>query len=342
MTTPSPVSVTALTGGENVPSARFRVRALLPHLDQHGVTVNEKFPRISKYPPASKIIRPLWFVGSTASRIPGILASRKTDVTLLQREFISTLFTLERMTKAPRVLDVDDAIHLHRKGVAAKKLAECCEMILCGNEFLADWYQQYCSNVEIIPTSIDAERFLPGAKHQEEIVRIGWTGLHSNLKYLYQIEDSLATVFKERPNTRLKIISDQRPRFERISPDFIEFSQWSASTEASALSDIDIGIMPLADSEWERGKCAFKLLQYMSTEIAVVGSPVGVNKKILRNNEVGLSASTNKDWTENLLALIDNLDLRNNMGATGREKILAEYDSKNVAQNLSKHLKKIV
>jgi len=294
MTTDGLVSVTAFTGGESVPSARFRVRALLPHLEQNGLTVTEKFPKIGKYPPASKVIRPFWFVGSTASRVPGILASRKTDITLLQREFVSTLFTLERMTKAPRVLDVDDAIHLHRKGTTARKLADCCEMILCGNEYLANWYGKHCSRVEIIPTSIDSERFSPAAnanKVCEEIVRIGWTGLYSNLKYLYEIEDSLVTVLTERPNSRLKIISDQPPKFQRI---------------------------------------------------AVVGSPVGVNKTILQNNKVGLSASNNKDWTENLLALIDDLEARKKMGIAGREKILAEYDSKLVARNISKHLKSIV
>src|SRR5882724_6748799 len=131
------IKVVAFTAGRNVPGSRFRVRQYVQALRAHGVELQEHFPRSGSYPPAGKLIRPFWAMGSLASRLPGVLASHRHDVTLFQREMLSTLFTLEPFTKKPRVLDVDDAIWLNRRGSSfAPRLAEISDSVICGNSFL--------------------------------------------------------------------------------------------------------------------------------------------------------------------------------------------------------------
>ena len=144
----------ALTGGRNVPSARFRVRQYIDCLAGEGVEVTEFPAPWGMYPPSNVMARPAWCMASLFAQLPTVIQSYRYDLTLLQREMLSTFVTLEPFTKRPRILDVDDAIWLHPRGQFAARLASKCEGVLCGNAFLADYFRQWNPNVTIIPTAI--------------------------------------------------------------------------------------------------------------------------------------------------------------------------------------------
>ena len=151
---------------------------------------------------------------------------------------------------------------------------------------------------------------------------IGWTGSHSTLKFLYVLEPVLRQLKNKYPHIKILIISDQRPQLPFISIDFIP---WSLETEIEDLAKIDIGIMPLPNDEWSKGKCGFKALQYMSLEKPAVVSSVGVNKKIVDHGITGFHCVTADDWLTHLGYLIERKDACHTMGKKGREKILKHY-----------------
>ena len=334
------INVAAYTGGLNVPSARYRVRQLIPYLNTNGINMKEFYPPVSKYPPVQKIARPFWGIASVSSRVPSIIAGYKFDITFLQRELISTLVTLEPFTKKPRVLDVDDAIFLHREGKTAQKLAGMCDHIICGNDLLAEKFSQWSSNISILPTAIDTELYRPAKLVNEKKV-IGWIGTRGNFKYLYQIVESLEKVLSCRNDLIFRVISDQRPIFNSRLDSMLDFVPWSAADEVEQLQRMTIGIMPLSDGEWERGKCSFKMLQYMACGIPVVVSPVGMNKQVLSMAESGFAANTQDEWVDTLNTLLDDESMCQQFGTNGRDVVEKNFSNEKIAIQLADLLKKM-
>lgn len=335
------VKIAAFTGGISVPSARFRVRQHIPILHRYGIDVVEFSSKFGQYPPQTKFIRPFWALATIGERLPYLLNSYRYDMVLLQREMVSSLVTLEPFTKRPRILDVDDAIFLQREGATAKKLATISDKIICGNSYLADWFKRLNSNVDIIPTAVDTERFCPNVKNikSSRVLTIGWVGTSGNYKYLYNIEGALKKVLCTYSDARLKIVSDRQPVFYRLPNDKVDFHLWSEASEAQAIQSMDIGIMPLEDSPWARGKCSFKMLQYMATGLPVVVSPVGMNTEVLALGDIGIGAVTEKQWADGLIGLLDNKLLREYYGSEGRRVATAHYSTKIVASLLARSLR---
>lgn len=327
------INVAAFTGGISVPSARFRVRQNIPALMQHGVAVSEMSSRFGIYPPQNKWIRPFWAGATLAEQIPKIIKSHCYDVVLLQREMLSSFVTLEPLTKTPRVLDVDDAIFLYRNGDFARRLAQISDRVICGNTYLADWFSVWNKDITIIPTAVDTDRYVPADKQGkfEGATVIGWIGTSGNLKYVYAIEAALAKMLKAHPKAKLRIVCDKIPEFCLIDMTRCEFIRWSETTEIESIQGMDIGIMPLADTAWARGKCSFKMLQYMSCGIPVVVSPVGMNSEVLAMGKVGIGAVTENEWVDAITALLDSHDLRKQMGAVGRQVVTESFSISKVA-----------
>ena len=341
------VKVAALTGGRNVPSARFRVRQLIPSLAKHGVRLREFVPLVSKYPPKHKWLRPMWGVAALGVRIPAILAAQRYDIVLFQRELISTFVTLEPLTKHPRVLDVDDAIYLHRGGRFAERLARLADLVICGNDFLADRFSKWNKNVTVIPTAVDTRRFVPLEHPQQNSVEeeyvIGWIGTSSNFKYLYSIETALKQVMEMFPNVVLRVIADKKPNFHVVPEEKVQFVPWSPANEVKGVQSVTVGVMPLADGEWERGKCSYKMLQYMACGIPVVVSPVGTNAQILSLGKVGLAASSQDEWVEALRwILAADREVREKMGQEGRHIVEEYFSIEVIAPRLARVLKELV
>jgi glycosyltransferase involved in cell wall biosynthesis len=253
---------------------------------------------------------------------------------LLQREFISTLSTVEPLTKKPRILDVDDAIWLFRGGRAARRLASVSDKVICGNSFIAEQFSKWSRNIEIIPTAVDTGRYIPrgGGQVGEEFV-IGWCGTSSGFAYLSHIEPPLKTLL-ELPNTRLLVISNERPQFPSIDPRRVNFVPWSDESEVAGLQRMSVGIMPLDDSDWSRGKCSCKMLSYMASGLPVVVSDFGMNSEILAADSVGIGVRTLDEWTEALIALYKDPARGLAYGRTGRKVVEETFSLSVICEKL--------
>ena len=331
--TASPLHVMAFTGGASVPAARFRVRQYVPALAGQGIALTESYPSLGAYPPQSRALRPAWAAASLLQRLPAVLASRAADVVLLQREMLSTLFTLEGLTGRPRVLDVDDAIHLFRGGRTAQRLARACDLVIAGNPWLAEVYGAWNRSVAVLPTAVDTDA-LPAEPYPLAPV-VGWIGTSGNLRYLYAVEDALAAVLERFNHTRLLVCCDGQPAFTRLPMDRVEVLPWSPGVEPAFFARITAGLMPLEDGAWERGKCAFKMLQYMASARPVVVSPVGMNADVLAHGEVGYAARDRDEWVDALSSLLVDPDRAAGMGRLGRAVVEAHYSLKALAPKLA-------
>lgn len=320
------IRVAAFTGGVSVPSARFRVRQYVPALRRLGVRVDEFPARFGSYPPQNKNARPMWAVATLAQRIPGIIRSHAYDVTFLQREMLSTFMTLEPLTAPPRILDVDDAIWLRRGGRFAANIARKSELVICGNQFLADYFSQHNHAVSIIPTAVDTTRFRRRAPRADSNCVIGWTGTASRYADVNTISQALSVILRRYPNVVLRVMADRAPAFNDLPSAQVEFVKWSPDAEVATIQSFDIGIMPLEDNDWNRGKCSYKMLLYMACGVVPVVSPVGMNREVLNMGNFGLGASTIDEWIECLSTLVSRNEDLANMGARAT-KIANEHFS---------------
>jgi len=319
------ISVAAFTTGRNVPASRFRVRQYIPDLKMHGVELAEFYPRAGGYPPEQRWTRPFWAAASLAGRVPHVVRSFSYDVTLLQREMLSTFLTLEPFTKRPRVLDVDDAIWLNRDNSFARKLAGMSDSVICGNSFLGEYFRQWNANITVLPTAVDTKRFVPvQARPLGDSPVIGWSGNRSGFADLKMIEAALKTVLAKYPKARLRVMADERPVLD-VPAHHLEFVPWSPEVEVPAIQGMDVGIMPLRDTLWSRGKCSYKMLLYMSCGVPVVVSPVGMNAEILEMASIGHAAASPDDWIGALEAVIEDPRQALAMGEKGREVVVNHF-----------------
>lgn len=331
-----PLRVAAFTGGAAVPAARFRVRQYVEPLSQLGVELQERWPSLGAYPPSRRALRPAWLVGTLVERLPQVAASWRADITLLQREMVSTVPTLEGLTRRPRLVDIDDAIHLYRGGLAARHLAALADLVVVGNAWLAEVWRNWSPSVEILPTAVDTEVYVPAAVPQHPV--IGWIGSAGNLPYLSDIAPALACVVSRYPGTMIAVCSDSPPQLGDLP---VRYVPWSVDVEPDFLASITIGVMPLQDHLWERGKCSFKMLQYMAAGRPCVVSPIGMNSEILHQAELGLAANTLSEWTEALSALLDDPVAAGRMGQVGRALAEARYSVNALAPRLAELLHRL-
>lgn len=324
------IKVTALTSSRHDPSTRFRVRQFIRPLRELGVNVSEHYPLISKYR-----TEPLPLL-TMLTRLPGLVAARSSDITWLGRELVSGRAGLEGYAGRRRLFDVDDAIWLVYQNSFSEEIAARCDGVIAGNSFIAEHYRKHARRVWVVPTSVDTEtwRPAPGAKRQGWT--IGWTGTWSNLKYLYEVEEALAEFLDQHGEARLSIVCDREPQLKRIPPARWRYSKWSPESEVRPVQLMDVGLMPLADNEWARGKCAFKMLSYMAACVPVIASPVGVNREIFERGHVGLPASTQGEWYESLVRLYEDREEAAQMGREGRSIVEEHYSVKKSAVALAK------
>lgn len=335
------LDIAAIIQGINVPGSRFRVLQYIEPLKNFNIRMKIFKSPLSAYPPKSKILRPFWGIGLLSSHIPTVLNSYKYDITLFQREMLSTFVTFEPLTKGPCIFDVDDAIWLHKRGNFNTKIfAKICDLVICGNNFLADYFSQNSDKVVVLPTPVNTEVFKPAINYKHELI-IGWSGSGSNLKYLYEIEPALIIILNKIHGVKLRIISDLKPNFKNIAPEKIEFIRWSPTNEVSSIQEMTVGIMPLNDSLWSKGKCSFKMLTYMACGVPVVVSPVGMNREILAKGNIGFAPISHDEWIDAVVALLQNPSQCKEMGQNGVHVVAENYSVKTLAPVLAKILKEI-
>jgi len=279
------------------------------------------------------------------------------DIIFIYREafMLGSAFFERKISKKNKkiIFDFDDAIWLKEVSDGNKYLAwlkypsktaaiiKLSALVIAGNEYLAGYAAIYNKNVRVFPTTLNTALFSPALKEKTgNRICIGWTGSSTTLKHLKLLISSLRKIkdtYKEK--VYFKVISDIPIRSDVIE---IINCKWNLLSELQDLSEIDIGIMPLPDDEWSKGKCGFKGLQYMSLEIPTVMSPVGVNTEIIQDGFNGFLAGNDAEWIEKLSLLIDSPELREKLGKEGRKTVVEKYSFESQKQKYLQYFNELV
>jgi glycosyltransferase involved in cell wall biosynthesis len=326
------------------PSQRFRIEQWEPLLRERGVEVTFK-PFESKALNAilykqGHMAQKLKLVGEALRRRAGeVRSARGYDAVYVLRE--AALLgppVFERWlarTGVPYVFDFDDAVFLQYVSPSngylsylkfSGKTRSICRMaahVMAGNQYLADYAGAVNDRVTIIPTTIDTEKYKVEPRAENDVPVVGWSGSFSTAVHLATVKGALRELAR-RERFRLRVIGSPDFKIEGVD---VEAMPWRAATELEDLRPFDIGIMPLPDDQWSRGKCGLKALQYMALGVPTVCSPVGVNSEIIRDGENGLLASTDDEWVEKLSGLLRSKEERARLGRAGRETVEARYSA---------------
>jgi glycosyltransferase involved in cell wall biosynthesis len=314
------IRVAALNSGRNYPSSRFRLRQYFDALRTFGIQVTEYLPRAGKY------AGPSWRNGALA-RVPSVIASRRYDAVWLNRELVAGRETIERFA-GPRVMfDVDDAIWLNGDPGFAASIARRSAVVIAGNQTIANYFAPYAKRLEVIPTTVDTDRWtpaLPRAPAEVDEFIVGWSGTGWNLDFLYEIEEELLAFLAMAQTAKVLVVCDREPQFRDLPPGKVLFRKWSPEDEIDAVRAMDVAVMPLPDNEWTRCKCGLKMLCAMSVGVPVVASPVGAVGEILHGSNAGFVAKPG-EWAGLLARLRTDPFLRGRMGRAGRERVVESY-----------------
>jgi glycosyltransferase involved in cell wall biosynthesis len=192
---------------------------------------------------------------------------------------------------------------------------------MAGNSFLAEYAGRYNGRVSVVPTTIDTDAYRPSTRAPNRTPVIGWTGSRTTAPYLEIIRPALERL---RRRTEFKLVVVGADGFAPRGVE-VEHRPWRSSTEVQDLTDIDVGVMPLADTEWERGKCALKALQYMALGVPPVVSPVGANRQVVEDGVSGRFAESSEEWETTLHLLLTEPGLRARLGRAARARVEASF-----------------
>jgi glycosyltransferase involved in cell wall biosynthesis len=320
-----------------VPSSRFRVMQHVGYLRLRGLAVNHLPAKFGAYPPIGLAGRAAWFPVAVVDAVQRALATRSSNLCLLQRELVSTLRTAEPLIRCPLVFDVDDAIYLHPRGAQSDAIARQARLVICGNRVLAEHYADVAP-VAVLPTAVDTSRFVPYKADSRPWPVIGWSGTSSGFTYLEAIQPALARVLARHAELRLVLMAERPPSLPMLPKDRVQFIPWSEHMEVPVLQTFNIGLMPLVDNAWSRGKCSFKMLTYMACGVPVVVSPVGMNADVLGMGELGYGPRSQDDWVDAIEAILADADLGRRMGQAGRAVAEAHFSCDVIAPRLAELL----
>jgi glycosyltransferase involved in cell wall biosynthesis len=255
---------------------------------------------------------------------------------------------LLQRTEVPYVLDFDDATFhkydQHRVPLVRMLLGNKLNLLLSGaaavtvgNEYLAQYVVQHgARKVVRIPTAVDLERYPVGRDPAGDVFRIGWIGTPVTTKYLELVRRPLIEFSRQHPTCLVTIGASALADFGLP----LEQHRWSLETEASLIGSLHMGIMPLPDAPWERGKCAYKLIQYMACGKTVAASPVGMNREVVRE-DVGFLCSTDEEWIGAFRSVAHEKRRQIEMGRRGRRLVETEYSLSVTAPKVLDVLKQV-
>lgn len=301
-----------ISKGEHAASTRYRAIIYLDVLRKNGW-------------------RPIHLtVHGTLSRFKLLHRAAHADVIVILRKTFSIpyLYLLHLCSKHI-VFDLDDAIFCRSNGSTSRTLmrrfaqvARRCQQIWAGNEYLAEAALRYNAATTIIPTSLEPQKYNIKVTKPKDTLDLVWIGSSSTRRYLEPILPLLEQLIDRFPFLRLKIVADFDLPSEHLRTLAIP---WSEKGESEALASAHIGIAPMPDNSWTRGKCGLKVLQYMAAGLPVVSSPVGVNRDIVEHEVTGLLAESPDEWQVAIEKLIRNPDLRRAMGKEGQKRVTEDY-----------------
>jgi glycosyltransferase involved in cell wall biosynthesis len=334
------------------PGQRFRIEQWDPNLRSEGIDI--VYSPFSDRAFGSLMQQP----GRTGAKASGVLRSwgrRLTEawqagefdlVYVFRETALIGPALAERILAArdiPYVFDFDDAVWVRYVSPAnsylsylrfPSKTATACRQarhVMAGNAYLRDYAARFNRNVSVIPTTIDTDKYPLLPPRDPLCPIVGWTGSYSTEKYLAVVRPALERLRKRRV-FRFVVIGGGAFRAQGIE---VEHRPWVSATETADLADFDIGLMPLPDEQWERGKCGLKALQYMALGVPVVVSPVGVNADIVEDGRNGYHARTTADWESALERLLGDPGLRARLGRAGRKTVEERYSAALIAPRVA-------
>lgn len=322
-------------------SSRMRSYQYFPYLEKAGmqVTVKPFFDDayLKDFYAGKKNISAV--VKSYVKRLGVLFSVFSYDRVVIEKEIFPFLPALaEWMLKLlgiQYIVDYDDAIFHHYdqssnpmiKKILGNKIANVMRLsgtVVAGNQYLADYAARSgAKNIEIIPTVIDLERYPTKQNADDEQFIVGWIGTKTTFeKHLIPCKDWIKALQHQEPNIRFHIVG--------ITEDMdigknVKYIRWTEETEVAEILKMDIGLMPLQDSKWEKGKCAYKLIQYAACGIPGVASDVGMNREVAVPGETGILASADEEWIQAIKTLKSNTELRHQMGRNARKKVEERY-----------------
>jgi glycosyltransferase involved in cell wall biosynthesis len=320
-------------------STRQRLLQFLPFLEEHGIEVvahplfdGQYVRNLAKGQPTGW----LTILHLYVKRFLSLHRISKYDLVWIHFEafpYLPGIFErLITLFGRPIIVDFDDAIYhqydRHSRSLVrvmlGKKLVPLLSKaagVTVGNAYVGDYIARYNDAVTIIPTVVDTSLYSPTLDKPENRIVIGWIGSPSTWRYVENVLPELLPLLAKSGAVFRAIGAG--PAAARWSE--IECFEWSEETEIAAVQSMDIGIMPLPDEEWARGKCGYKLIQYMACGLPTVASPVGVNSEIVVDGKTGYLAYDIADWLRALERLITNRELRARFGAAGRARAVERY-----------------
>jgi glycosyltransferase involved in cell wall biosynthesis len=335
---------------DTTPSQRFRLEQWAPLLARdHGIHVHwspfadaRLFALLARPGRvAAKAARMAW---ATAARTRELVRARRHDVVIVHRAAcLAGPAWLERLLAAsgkPLVFDFDDAIWLrHTSGANAVfdslkfpgKTATLCRiaaLVVAGCEYLAAYARRHGQRVAVVPTSIDTRAYAPRPRAARDRVVIGWTGSATSLTHLESFAPVLRSFLAQRP-VELRVLSTREPVMPGVP---VTYRRWTPENEIEEVAAFDVGIKPMPDDPWSRGKCPMKELQYLALGVPAVCSDVGTAGEAVRPGENGFLARTPDDWIAHLVRLADDAPLRARMGEAGRRTVVERYSAESSAR----------
>jgi glycosyltransferase involved in cell wall biosynthesis len=327
------------------PGQRFRLEQWAPYLNQRGVEIDFQSFESEElhsllYQPGRAARKVRLVLSAFARRLRLVRAVREYDAVYVFRE--AALLgppLIERLIHRrgiPVVYDFDDAVFVPYKSPSngylsllkfpgkTRAICRLAAHVMAGNDYLAEYAGQVNNRVTIVPTTIDTGKYTLRPKRTESRnLVIGWSGSYSTVQHL----DTLRSALQRLAHSelfRLRVIGT--PTYELGGVE-IEATKWRSETEVDDLSGIDIGVMPLPEDLWSRGKCGLKALQYMALGIPTICSPVGVNSQIIKDGDNGFLASTDSEWIDRLTMLLRSRELRTRIGLAGRKTVEERYSA---------------
>lgn len=323
-------------------SSRLRTLQYIPFLEQQGINITVQSLFDDQYLEnlySGKKNSKLSIINYYIKRLHTLLRVKSFDVVWVEKElfpYLPAFFEqLLSFFGVKYVVDYDDAIFhnydlsknfivrtfLSKKIDSVMKSSSC---ITVGNSYLMERAKQNNSSVQWVPTVIDIDRYVPRRKEATDSIIIGWIGSPSTQKYILELKDALIAISKKHPISLLLVGANKNITnyFPGIN---VEVVPWNETTEVMHIQKMDIGIMPLTDGPWEKGKCGYKLIQYMACSIPVIASPVGVNVDIVNNSNSGYLAGSTNEWIKSIDALASSSEQRYILGASGRRSVETTY-----------------
>ena len=354
-------------------SARYRVEQYVPYLEKNGIKcvirsfVSTKFYKIL-YKKELYFKKILYFIQSSIQRFFDIFLAIRSDLIFIHLEafplgppFLEYIFA--KVLHKKIIYDLDDAIYIGSTSSAnnflkylkcpskIKKIIKISSHVIACNEYLANYAEKYNNNVTVIHTSVDTDKFKPINREKKENIVIGWIGSHSTAKYLSELKDVFFELSAKYKFTIKVIGAGEGCDFEILGVNVVQLD-WSLKDEIAHFQSFDIGVYPLPEDEWTKGKTGFKTIQYMSIGIPCVVSDVGANRDIIKDGINGYLARTKEEWIEKISKLIDDAGLREKIGFAGRKtaeeryslkinipKFISIFKSFSIAKNESKKYK---